>query len=529
MIRTLKETGQPFTQVRADACVVGAGLAGLVAAVRIARSRRLRVVVVESGLHEVDSQIAGLDEIDNRSPNYEGMKRARGLGGTSRRWAGKLLPLTAADTAHRPWIDAPAWPIAPSELELYANDIESLFSVDPESYEESATPLLDPESLLPRKDPEFAARWPKRPTAADHDVAHVLRSELASRENLEIWLGATVTHLRLEPERGRAVKLEARNHDGQRLVVDAREYLVAAGTLESTRLLLVTDREAGGIISRRTDVLGRHFNDHLALDVATVRPLDVARTNRAFADRWRLGADRHLHLELRPEVQREFRIASAYADFGVLVPDESALTQTRLAVRAARQKKPVTALAHGLSALPDAATLLQTARWQAFDKLKYWPSNATVQLKLWIEQLPHWNNRIALAHREDSLGQKRLTIDFHRTELEERAFRVMVDRVRALWGRHFAQLCELEWSAATRDPAARLVDSAEEMAHPAGSARMGHDPATSVVDPQLRVHTIPNVSIASAAVFPTSGSANPTFTIMQLALRAADAVTARLS
>jgi choline dehydrogenase-like flavoprotein len=49
------------------------------------------------------------------------------------------------------------------------------------------------------------------------------------------------------------------------------------------------------------------------------------------------------------------------------------------------------------------------------------------------------------------------------------------------------------------------------------------------VDPQLRVHGIPNVSIASGAVFPTSGSANPTFTIMQLALRAADAITARVS
>lgn len=72
-IRTLKETGQPFMQVRTDACIVGAGPAGLVAAVRIARSRRLRVVIVESGLHDMDSQIAELDEIDNRSPNYEGL------------------------------------------------------------------------------------------------------------------------------------------------------------------------------------------------------------------------------------------------------------------------------------------------------------------------------------------------------------------------------------------------------------------------------------------------------------------------
>jgi choline dehydrogenase-like flavoprotein len=372
-------------------------------------------------------------------------------------------------------------------------------------------------------------RWPKRPSGADHDVSHVLRSELSSRENLSIWLGATATHFTVEPERGRAVKLEAKNHDGQRLVVDAREYLLAAGTLESTRLLLVTDREAGGVISRATDVLGRHFNDHLGLDVATLRPLDATRTNRAFADRWLLGSDRHLHLELRPEVQREFRIGSAYADFGVSVPDDSALTQARLAIQAVRERRPAMAFAHGLSALPDALTLLHTARWQAFDKLKYWPANATVQMKVWIEQRPHWSNRLSLADREDSLGQKRLNVDFHRTEHEERAFRVMLERLRAVWARHFAQLCELEWSVAAGDPSVRLADLADEMAHPAGSTRMGYDPATSVVDPQLRVHAIPNLSVASASVFPSSGSANPTFTIMQLALRAADAITARLS
>jgi choline dehydrogenase-like flavoprotein len=156
-------------------------------------------------------------------------------------------------------------------------------------------------------------------------------------------------------------------------------------------------------------------------------------------------------------------------------------------------------------------------------------ANATVQLKLWIEQRPNWNNRLSLADREDALGQKRLTVDFHRTEHEERAFRVTRDHIRAFWARHFTQLCELEWSAAALDPSVRLIDLADEMAHPAGSTRMGNEPAASVVDPQLRVHTIGNSSVASASVFPTSGSANPTFTIMQLALRAADAITARVS
>ena len=65
-----------------------------------------------------------------------------------------------------------------------------------------------------------------------------------------------------------------------------------------------------------------------------------------------------------------------------------------------------------------------------------------------------------------------------------------------------------------------MVDSAIDLAHPAGSTRMGINPRHSVVDPRLRVHRISNLSVASASVFPSSGSANPTLTIMLLAIAA---------
>jgi choline dehydrogenase-like flavoprotein len=56
---------------------------------------------------------------------------------------------------------------------------------------------------------------------------------------------------------------------------------------------------------------------------------------------------------------------------------------------------------------------------------------------------------------------------------------------------------------------------------------MGTNPLDSVVDPCLRVHRVPNLSVVSASVFPSSGSANPTLTIMLLAMRAADMLARR--
>jgi len=57
--------------------------------------------------------------------------------------------------------------------------------------------------------------------------------------------------------------------------------------------------------------------------------------------------------------------------------------------------------------------------------------------------------------------------------------------------------------------------------HQCGTARMGADPATSVVDVNLRAHDLENLFIVDASVLPTSAAVNPSLTIAALALRAA--------
>jgi choline dehydrogenase-like flavoprotein len=60
--------------------------------------------------------------------------------------------------------------------------------------------------------------------------------------------------------------------------------------------------------------------------------------------------------------------------------------------------------------------------------------------------------------------------------------------------------------------------------HQCGTARMGHDPADSVVSPWGRAHDLDNLWIADASVLPTSGAVNPSLTIAAHALRTADAM-----
>jgi choline dehydrogenase-like flavoprotein len=65
--------------------------------------------------------------------------------------------------------------------------------------------------------------------------------------------------------------------------------------------------------------------------------------------------------------------------------------------------------------------------------------------------------------------------------------------------------------------------------HHCCTTRMTADPDRGVVDPRLRTHDVANLYVASSSVFTTPGSLNPTLTIAALALRCADAVSEDLA
>jgi choline dehydrogenase-like flavoprotein len=83
---------------------------------------------------------------------------------------------------------------------------------------------------------------------------------------------------------------------------------------------------------------------------------------------------------------------------------------------------------------------------------------------------------------------------------------------------------EHPWPWGPAGPAQQLLHSWG--CHHMGTTRMGSDPAIAVVDGQCRVHGTTNLYVAGSSVFPTGGFANPTFTIVALAIRLADQLRA---
>jgi choline dehydrogenase-like flavoprotein len=84
------------------------------------------------------------------------------------------------------------------------------------------------------------------------------------------------------------------------------------------------------------------------------------------------------------------------------------------------------------------------------------------------------------------------------------------------------------------EPDKRWVSDELVSAHPIGgfhhmgTTRMANDPRRGVTDGWGRVHGLPNLHIAGSSLFPTAGWANPTLTILALALRTADRIAGEL-
>jgi choline dehydrogenase-like flavoprotein len=127
------------------------------------------------------------------------------------------------------------------------------------------------------------------------------------------------------------------------------------------------------------------------------------------------------------------------------------------------------------------------------------------------EILPHPENRVQLSEEKDQLGLPVAQVSFSLHDNDKKLIEFAKHKV-----------MEVMWAAG----ATEVVQEAR-YAHLVGAARMGSDPATSVVDKYGRTHDIANLFICDGSVMPTQGSANPGLTIQALAARAGDYLVAQ--
>jgi choline dehydrogenase-like flavoprotein len=130
--------------------------------------------------------------------------------------------------------------------------------------------------------------------------------------------------------------------------------------------------------------------------------------------------------------------------------------------------------------------------------LSHWLAEHSIHIMAMSEDLPDPQSRVLLR-------DGRIVLDWRRTNVA--AHDLLVKRLKGAMRR-------AGWPVVLAKGFPKSKPS-----HQCGTARMGTDPAASVVDADLRAHDLDNLYIADASVLPTSAAVNPSLTVAALALR----------
>lgn len=534
---------QERVEHEADVVIVGAGVAGLLVAWKLAAAG-VDVLVLESGprvnraeaVQTFRSAVAKTPE----SPyppvpyaprpsvtaledyyvqvgpalfksNYE-----RRVGGTTWHWLGTSLRHLPNDFQIQTLYGAGAdWPITYDELQGWYLQAEQAMGVAGDSGEDLSSPrdgdfplpplpltyldkyikaAVEPLGMHVKLTPQARNSMaydgrppccgsgtcvPICPIGAKYDAAvHARKAEALGARIID----KAVAHFVEVDSAGQVSGVRFKRPDGSEERASGRRYVIAGNAIETPKLLLMsrTDALPKGV-ANSSDAVGRYLMDH---------PVQLS---------WALARD------------PIFPYRSPLENAGIEDFRDGPFRSERSAIRIAIGEDGWSFPGTPPGVL---ATDLIGEGFRGEALVREMNARAARQFRFagLVEQMPLAENRVTPAWEQlDEIGIPRPQIDYRLGEFTERGMaeaRRIHDLIFDAVGVTHRQHGEEFFGAG----------------HLIGTYRMGHDPATSVVNVEQRSHDHPNLFLLGAGVFPTAGTANPTLTLAALALWAAQTI-----
>jgi choline dehydrogenase-like flavoprotein len=499
--------------LEADIAIVGAGAAGIALAREFIGSR-VKVLLLESG---------GLDYDEATQDLYAGdvvghdvlpldASRLRYFGGTTNHWGGFSRPFDPIDFEKRAHVASSGWPFSRADLDPFYARAQSVCQLGPLEYDgarwEAPSLGLDPQVIDAAQVFQTSSRLL---------FSEIFGDDLKDAENISVILNSNVTDIEVNDDAREVTRLHVVSLSGARYRVKSNAYVLATGGIENARILLNADSQQAGGLGNTYGNVGRYFMDHPIRNSGHVQFNRDAPPLKFYHHRNVNGTNVTGFLALAAGQQRKEELFNA----GMLLEP----------VPLKEQYPPLSSVDAVIGDIrerqvPDDFSEHMKEIIVGFDDVLRGGYRSVVNSQIlffntifWCECPPDPDSRVFLIAERDGLGQRRVAVDWPLpAEAFKRTYVRMHEALAMELGRADLGRVQVLDAEAGDDPR----EAARTSYHHMGTTRMHTNPREGVVDADCRVHGLANLFVSGSSVFPTYGHANPTLTIVALALRLAD-------
>jgi choline dehydrogenase-like flavoprotein len=496
------------SDLKTKVCIVGSGVAGGTAAKKLAELDA-DFIVVEAGGLKGESTI-----IQKRHVGRDfGLRRTTSiqLGGTSNYWHGVLSPLDEIDFKKREWIPHSGWPISLDDLKPHYIEAAKLLGVDEFDffYADTLTPELKDQLQSLKFNREFLVNKLFQQPLPCINFKHVVRDVTQNSTKCHCYYNAAALELITNEAGDRVTKLLVGSECGNKFYIEAESFIIAAGVLETPRLLLNSDRGSGNELGNAGDNVGRYLADHPMGNLCQLEFLKPQKAHIYSDYKFNNNIKMKSGFELTENHQKELKLPNhnffLRPSFIKGIDNESEKVKLSLLLL----KDSGVTFSDFFRIISNLSCVRQILAY----KLSLNVTFKYADLFFVTEQLPNPNSRITLSTTKDQFGYPISEVCWQLLPEDIEGiktwFHLLLSKLFPLdYYRFTHSVDDFEWNS--------ILTSA---IHHTGTARMAENESNGVVDKNQMVFGVNNLFICDASVFTTPGNANISLSTSAFACR----------
>ena len=514
------------TTIEADVCIIGAGAAGITLARSLLNSP-LQVCLLESGGFDHESSVTGLGVGSNKGMTYCDLvdTRLRFFGGTTNIWGGRCAPLDTEDFEAKSWVPHSGWPICFKDLRSGYQRAHQDLELGPPIDTAEAWQHMQSSHPGYLREAFTNSFWQFDEQKERFSASRC--KDLFSAPNIRVITHASVTHLQANATASGLARVSVKGLGGQKAIVVARSYVLAAGAIENARLMLMSsDVETNGI-GNSHDQVGRYFMEHPHGRLGEVVSKSAFDLWSTFEKRFPAGSV-PLAAVVRASVGTQERegILNTALTFKMQRAPEIGLALHKRAYQAIKHQLPPTSSNRALWHLYNKSKRIFQRYRTPLVKIASKTGKRNVYAMIRGEQAPNPESRITLSDSTDGLGKPKADLHWQLGDQDKHTLRVLARQLKqSLEQAGVGTFISEPWID-DPDPAWPVDPTVGNHPiggyHHMGTTRMSRSASTGVTDENCQVFGYSNLFVAGSSVFTTSGWANPTLTIIALSHRLSD-------